>query len=205
MITLSKPVVSWFKGPSYLLLFMPGSFGCFRTGNRFTVGTVYELQEVLHPPVVLHPSISFYRWLLLLTFWLFFLALCQTQAQFLPHLCIISTGWGSWWLYAKQGSVKMNVSFLKERYICIYNYSFSKRDSNFRWAWFHQWVLPLHGQRIHSSSSHSTFLLSGWLRWRWTSCAQNSCPHPDSPLRHMPDAHMTHFLHSDGLHSRDHW
>lgn len=71
---------------------MPGPFGCLRTGGRFAVGTVDELQQVLHPPVVLHPAISFYYWLVLLTFRLLLLTLCQTQAQLLPHLCIVSTG-----------------------------------------------------------------------------------------------------------------
>lgn len=87
---------------SYLLLFMPGPFGCLGTGGRFIVGTVNELQQVLHPPVVLHPSISLYYWLLLLTFRLLLLTFCQTQAQLLPHLCIVSTGRSSWRLGMKR-------------------------------------------------------------------------------------------------------
>lgn len=59
---------------------MPCSFGCLRTGSRFTISTVNELQQVLHPPVVLHPSISFYCWLLLFPFGLLLLTLGQAQA-----------------------------------------------------------------------------------------------------------------------------
>lgn len=86
----------------YLFLFMPSPFGCFRTRGRFIVGTVDELQQVLHSPVVLHPSISFYYWLVILPFRLLLLALCQAQTQLLTHLCIVSTSRCGWGLLMKQ-------------------------------------------------------------------------------------------------------
>lgn len=82
----------------YLFLFMPSPFGCFRTRGRFIVCTVDELQKVLNPPVVLHPSISFYYWLVIFPFRLLLLSLCQTQTQLFAHLCIVSTSGCSWGL-----------------------------------------------------------------------------------------------------------
>lgn len=168
---------------------MPGPFGCLRTGGRFTVGTVDELQQVLHPPVVLHPSISFYYRLVLLTFRLLLLTLCQTQAQLLSHLCIVSTSRSSWGLGEDRMMQSVRTLWTNSRYSvnnkCVC-------------------VLPRHAQRTRSSSSHSTFLLSGWWKWRWRSYARSSCPRPDSPLHRTAGARMPHSPHSDGLHSRDH-
>lgn len=178
---------------------MPRPLCCLRTGGGFTVGAVDKLQQVLHPPVVLYPSVPLDYRLVLLTFGLLLLALRQAQAQLLAHLCIVSTSRSSRGLRECNYWVGKGSQFVHEFKISfnqIFIYIFSQVIS--------VCVLPRHAQRTRSSSSHSTFLLSGWWKWRWRSCARSSCLHPDSPP-HRTAGRTPRWPRSGALRSQDHW
>lgn len=86
-------------------MFVSSSFGCLGAGGGLIVSAVDELQQVLHPPVVLHAAVPLQYRLVFLPFRLLLLALCQTQTKFFPHLCIVSTGRSSWGLEINQNNI----------------------------------------------------------------------------------------------------
>ena len=79
---------------SHLLLFVSGPLGGLGTGGGLVVGAVDELEQVLHPAVVLHAHVPLRHRGGLLPLGLLLLPPGQAQPQLLAHLRVVTASGG---------------------------------------------------------------------------------------------------------------